>query len=92
MKEKSEVARHLRAFVACVELETGHRLKVLRSDGGGEYIAREVQSFLKDKGVKHEMTMADTPQHNGVAERMNRTLVERVRTMLIDAELPDGYW
>jgi len=92
MKEKSKVARHLRAFVAQVELETGHKLKVLRSDGGGEYTAGEVQSFLKDKGAKHKMTTADTPQHNGVAERMNRTLVERVRTMLIDTELPDGYW
>jgi len=92
MKEKSEVARHLRAFIAQVELETGHKLKVLRSDGGGEYTAGEVQSFLKDKGAKHEMTTADTPQHNGVAERMNRTLVKRVHTMLIDAELPDGYW
>jgi hypothetical protein len=92
MKEKSEVVKHLRAFVARVELETGQRLKVLRSDGGGEYIAGEVQSFLRDKGIKHELTTADTPQHNGVAERMNRTLVERVRTMLIDANLPDGYW
>jgi len=92
MKEKSEVAQHLRAFVARVELETGHKLKVLRSDGGGEYTAGGLQSFLKDKGIKHELTTADTPQHNGVAERMNRTLVERVRTMLIDAELPDAYW
>jgi len=65
MKEKSEVARHLCTFIACVKLKTGHRLKVLRSNGGGEYIAREVQSFLKDKGVKHEMTTADTPQHMG---------------------------
>ena len=92
MKEKSEVVRHLRTFVARVELETGQRLKVLRSDGGGEYTAGELQSFLKDKGIKHELTTADTPQHNGVAERMNRTLVERVRAMLIDAELPDSYW
>jgi len=92
MKEKSEVAQHLCAFIMCVELETGHRLKVLCSDGGGEYIAREVQSFLKDKGVKHEMTTADTPQHNGVAECMNRMLVKQVRTMLIDTKLPDGYW
>ena len=38
------------------------------------------------------MTTADTPQHNGVADRMNRTLVECVRTMLTDAELPDTYW
>ena len=86
------MARHLHAFVAHVKLETGHRLKVLCSDGGGEYIAGEVQSFLKDKGIKHEMTTADTPQHNRVAERMNHMLVERVCTMLIDAKLPDSYW
>jgi len=92
MKEKSEVAQHLRTFVACVELETGQKLKVLRSDGGGEYTTGEVQSFLKEKGIKHKLTTADTPQHNGVAERMNRTLVKRVRTMLIKAELPDTYW
>jgi len=60
MKEKSKVAQHLRAFVMRVELETGHKLKVLHSDGGGEYIAGEVQSFLKDKGVKHKITTADT--------------------------------
>ena len=92
MKEKSEVVKHLQAFVARVKLKTSQRLKVLCSDGGGEYIAEEVQSFLKDKGIKHELTTANTPQHNGVAEQMNRTLVERVRTMLIDASLPDGYW
>jgi len=86
------VARHLRTFVAHVELETGQKLKVLRSDGGGEYTAGEVQSFLREKGIKHELTTADTPQHNGVAERMNRTLVERVCTMLVEAELPDAYW
>jgi len=86
------VAQHLRTFIACVELETGQKLKVLCSDGGGEYTAGEVQSFLKEKGIKHELTTADTPQHNGVAERMNHMLVERVCMMLIKAELPDAYW
>jgi len=65
------VAQHLRTFVAHVELETGQKLKVLHSDGGGEYTARE---------------------HNGVAECMNRTLVEWVHTMLVEAKLPDTYW
>jgi len=47
MKEKSEVAQHLHAFVVRVKLETGHKLKVLHSDGGGEYTAGGLQSFLK---------------------------------------------
>jgi len=92
MKEKSEVAQHLHTFVVRIELKTGQKLKVLRSDGGGEYTTGEVQSFLKEKGIKHKLTTADTPQHNGVAERMNCMLVERVHTMLVEAKLPDAYW
>ena len=92
LREKSEVAEHLKLFVARVELETGKRLKVLRTDGGGEYIASAVQEFLKTKGVQHEITTPDTPQHNGVAERMNRTLLDKVRSMLHDASLPETYW
>jgi transposase InsO family protein len=51
-----------------------------------------MQQFIKDKGIKHEMTTTDTPQHNGVAERMNCTLVKQVRMMLIDAALSESYW
>jgi len=49
MKKKAKVAQHLRTFVACVELETSQKLKVLCSDGGGKYTAREVQSFLREQ-------------------------------------------
>jgi hypothetical protein len=90
--EKSEVAEHLKSFVTRVELDTGKRLKVLQTDGGGEYIASAVQEFLKSKGIQHEITTPDTPQHNGVAERMNRMLLDKVRSMLHDASLPEMYW
>ena len=63
----------------------------LRSDGGCEYIASELQQFLKNKGTKHEITTPDAPQHNSVAERMNRTLLDRVRAMLVDAQLSETY-
>jgi transposase InsO family protein len=92
LREKSEVAEHLKSFVARIELETGKRLKVLQTDGGGEYIASKVREFLKSKGIQHELTTPDTPQHNGVAEHMNRTLLDKVRSMLHDASLPETYW
>ncbi len=63
-----------------------------RTDGGGEYTGECTQKLLRTHGIKHEMTTADTPQHNGVAERMNRTLVETARTLLADAALPNSYW
>ena len=42
--------------------------------------------------MQHEFTVPKTPEQNGVAERMNRTLVESVRSMLIDAKLPQRFW
>jgi transposase InsO family protein len=52
----------------------------------------DTQRYSKEKGIKHEITMPDTPQQNGVAERMNRTLLDKVRAMLVDADLPESYW
>jgi transposase InsO family protein len=92
LKEKSEVEHHLKAFITRVELETGFAVKVLRTDGGGEYTSNRLAKYLEDKGIKHELTTPDTPQHNGVAERMNRTLLDKVRAMLADADLPESYW
>jgi len=49
MTAKSEVAKQLPTFVTREEVQTGQQLKVLHSDGGGEYTSGEVQSFLKDR-------------------------------------------
>jgi hypothetical protein len=67
-------------------------VKILRSDGGGEYGSKEFKSYLESKGIKHEKTNAYTPQENGVAERMNWTLVESAHSMLNDANLPNSFW
>lgn len=92
LRQKSDVAQHLKSFTTRAELETGERLRVLRSDGGGEYTGGTMTKYLEEKGIKHEVTTPDTPQHNGVAERMNRTLLDKVRAMLLDADLPESYW
>ncbi|GJX70587.1 ribonuclease H-like domain-containing protein [Tanacetum coccineum] len=48
--------------------------------------------FCGEKGIKQEFSNARTPQQNGVAERMNRTLIEAARTMLADSLLPTTFW
>lgn len=50
------------------------------------------KNFLKKQGIKHEMTTPYTPEQNGVAERMNRTLTEKAKCFLFDANLPKTYW
>ena len=74
-----------------VEKSTGRKLKTLRTDSGGEFTSTEFNAYLKE-GVRHELTVPKTPEQNGVAERMNRTLVETVRSMLSSAKLPHKFW
>ena len=75
-----------------MERSTNQKLKALRTDNGGEYMSTEFQTYLKKEGVRHELTVPKTPEQNGVAERMNRTLVEGVRAMLADARLTHHFW
>ena len=67
-------------------------MKTLRSDNGGEYTSKRFKTYLKSEGVRHEHTIPKTPEQNGVAERLNRTLVESSRSMLLDAKLPHKFW
>ena len=92
LKHKSEVFKWFQKWKALVENISGRKLKALRTDRGGEYTSTEFEEFLQSAGVRHEMTVPKTPEQNGVAERMNRTLVESVRSMLADAKLPHPFW
>ena len=75
-----------------IELETGKKLKVFCSGSGGEFTSAEFESYLKQEGIKHQLTIPKCPEQNGVAERMNRTLLEMVCSMLVDSKLPQRFW
>jgi hypothetical protein len=92
LQAKSQVFGVLKEYVAMVENQTGNKVKCLRSDNGGEYTSKAVESFLKAKGIVHETTIPNTSEQNGVAERMNRTLMENARSMLCHAQLPRKFW
>lgn len=82
LKEKSEAFTVFKNWCKEVELEKGCTLKCLRTDNGLEYLSREFDEFCKSKGMRRHRTVPANPQQNGVAERLNRTLLERVRCML----------
>jgi transposase InsO family protein len=67
-------------------------IKVLRSDRGGEYLSKEFDQHLATAGTARRLTVHDTPQLNGIAERLNRTLGEKVRALLHTATLPQNMW
>ena len=92
LKQKSEAFSKFLKWKALVELESTFKLKVLRTDNGGEYTSTEFNEYLKREGIKHELSVPKNPEQNGVAERLNRTLIEAVRAMLSSSKLPHKFW
>ena len=87
MKHKYQVLEIFLAWKKRVENQTGRKIKVLRSDNDGEYTSDPFYSLCKQEGIVRHFSMKKTPQQNGVAKRMNRTLLERVRCMLTNARM-----
>ena len=92
LPDKAAAAQALREVFAAWERQTGGKVQRVRSDRGGEYLGGILQDFLKQRGIVHETSAPHTPQQNGAAERLNRTLLERVRAMLHDSQLPLSFW
>jgi hypothetical protein len=92
LKRKSEAFTAFKEWLTYVGKETGNRLLILRTDGGGEFIPTEWIQLMKDRGIRFERSSADTPEQNGDAEHQNHTIFDRVRTVLIDAGLPLFLW
>jgi hypothetical protein len=92
LKTKDEVFSKFKEFKALIENLSERKIKILRSDNGGEYTSKEFVNFCKDVGIKRELTTPYNPQQNGVAERKNRTILEAVKTMIHDQDLPMCLW
>ena len=60
--------------------------------GSGEYMSKDLQTYLTSKGIEHQLTVPHSPQQNGVAEQLNRALMESARAMLSHANLPKKLW
>ena len=92
LKTKDQVFDRFKEWQAEIENCTDRRVKVLRTDnggggGGGEYTSKKFQDHLKACGIQHERTIPKTPEQNGAAERLNHTLVETTRAMLLDVKI-----
>ena len=92
IRHKSDVFQKFGDLVKELVNGTGLKVKALRSYRGGEYLSGEFQQYLKLCGIHHQLTTAESPEQNGVAERMNRTLVEKARAMMAASNIPHTFW
>lgn len=87
MRSKDEVLGCFEQYEAQAAAKFQMKISRLRCDNGGEYTGRRFKQFCRSKGIQIEFTVPYTPEQNGTSERMNRTLVEKAKTMLLDSGL-----
>nr|AAX94813.1 retrotransposon protein, putative, Ty1-copia sub-class [Oryza sativa Japonica Group]ABA93176.1 retrotransposon protein, putative, Ty1-copia subclass [Oryza sativa Japonica Group] len=92
MRHKSDSFEKFKEFQNEVQNHLGKTIKYLRSDRGGEYLSLEFGNHLKECGIVPQLTPPGTPQWNGVSERRNRTLLDMVRSMMSQTDLPLSFW
>lgn len=89
---KSQVFHIFKDFVAKSEAHFNLKIANMYCDNGGEYLSNEMQDFCVEKGITYHLTVPRTPQLNGVAERMVRTVTERARAMIHGSMLNEAFW
>jgi len=92
LKSKDEVFKKFKEFKAIIENLSERKIKILRSDTGGEFTSNEFKYFCKEVEIKREFSTPYNPQQNGVAERKNNTIMEVVKAMIHDQDLPMHLW
>lgn len=75
LKSKTDALTLSKALISALEIDSETILKSLRTDDGGEYMSPAWQHFSQEKGFAHELTAPYSPQANGMAKRLNRTLL-----------------
>jgi hypothetical protein len=92
LQEKSQTQGTLKGFLGRAQNEFGLRIKKVRSDNETEFKNSQIEGFLEEEGIRHELSSPCTPQQNGVVERKNRTLLDMARTMLDEYKTSDRFW
>ena len=90
--KKSQTVDSYKRDEAFIETQTGNRIKVVRSDRGGEFMAKDLTDHQDQRGTVREFMVHDSPPQNGVAERGMRTRAERARALLLGCGLPWILW
>jgi len=92
IKFKDDSEDIIKSYDKKMYIKTGRHLGTLRSDNGGEFINAGLAEYFSSNGTSQQLSTPYTPQQNGRAERPNRTILEGISAMLLDAKLPWSYW
>jgi len=92
MVKKSELYSKFINFHVLLKNQGVANIKWLRCDNGGEYVSANIKTYASQHGIIIEYTAPNTPSQNGVPERKNLTLEQRVRALLFESGLSPQLW
>ena len=92
LRSKAETPEELIVFFKMIQTKLNQVIGRIRSDHGTEFENSKIDQFCLKNDISHNFSALRTPQHNGVVERKNRTLVNIARTMIIESNLPQVFW
>lgn len=92
IRTKDETYDKLQLFLTTFENESGQRAKSVLTDNGSEFINENVKRLFAVEHVDLFTSAPRTPEQNGTAERNNRVIIETVRTLLAQSDLPSSLW
>lgn len=85
-------SQSLRNGKSLLKHKLGRKFRKSRTGNGMEFCGEEFNKFCRENGIERHFTVRMTPQQNGLAERLNRTIMERVRCMMSCANLSKNFW
>ena len=92
LKRKDEVFDSFQEYYARAKALFNRGITEIRCDRGTEYLNNKFKNFCREKGIRIGATVGYSPKSNGRSERMNRTLLDKARTMLIACGLDEKFW
>jgi hypothetical protein len=92
LNNKDDAGEHIENYCKQIKNITNRYPGILQCDGGGEFINNPLSEFCQERGIHVRSSTAYTPEQNSRAERINRTVIEGVSSMLLDCQLPLSYW
>ena len=92
IKSKDLASPRIKQWVNEMHTQYGRYPKEIHTDRGGEFLSEDLKGFYKNRGIVDSQTLPYTPQHNGMVERFNRTIIEMTRANLLHANAPKAFW
>nr|GEV11865.1 ribonuclease H-like domain, reverse transcriptase, RNA-dependent DNA polymerase [Tanacetum cinerariifolium] len=89
---KDQAFSTFKEFRQQIKMEMRMKLRMLRTDRGGEFTSNEFTKYCKENGIARQLTAHYSPQQNGVVERRNRTMLSTTRSMIKAMKLPLTFW